>query len=129
MDNSRPILTEPGVKYFLKETKEFVLCDDSGFVVSDLKNYPGIKTAREAKKMGGEQKVIDFIFENFRSNFFIIIKSTLRFLRLSIFCCKLDILKLSRFLLKNIFGIGSKVSTPIFEEYLFLYSLANENNF
>ena len=71
----------------------------------------------------------DFIFENFLSNFFIIINSTLRSLRLSIFCCKLDILKLFRFLLKNIFGIGSKVKTPIFDEYLFLYFLANENNF
>mgnify|MGYP006054934807 CR=1 FL=1 len=77
----------------------------------------------------GLMKVIDFIFENFRSNFFIIKKSTLRFLRLSIFCRKLEILKLSKFLLKNIFGIGSKVNTPIFEEYFFLYFLANENNF
>ncbi len=58
-------------KYFLKETKEFVLCDDSGFVVNDLKNYPGIKTAREAKKMGGEQKVIDFIFSKFEKLDFI----------------------------------------------------------
>ncbi len=54
-------------KYFLKETNTLVLCDDSGFVVNKLKNYPGIKTAREAKKMGGEQKVIDYIFSNFQN--------------------------------------------------------------
>ncbi len=54
-------------RYFLKKTNTFVLCDDSGFIVNDLKNYPGINTAREAKKMGGEQKVIDFIFSKFKN--------------------------------------------------------------
>ncbi len=58
-------------KYFLSKTNALVLCDDSGFVVNDLKNYPGIKTAREAKKMGGEQKVIDFIFTKFEKLDFI----------------------------------------------------------
>ena len=52
-------------KYFLRKTNSLVLCDDSGFVVEKLKNYPGIKTAREAKRMGGEQKVIDIIFSKF----------------------------------------------------------------
>ena len=54
-------------KYFLDKTNTLVLCDDSGFVVNKLNNYPGIKTAREAKKLGGEQKVIDFIFSKFES--------------------------------------------------------------
>ncbi len=54
-------------KYFLSKTNTFVLCDDSGFVVNKLNNYPGIKTAREAKKLGGEQKVIDFIFSKFKN--------------------------------------------------------------
>ena len=49
-------------KYFFKKTDMLVLCDDSGFIVNNLKNYPGIKTAREAKEKGGEQKVIEFIF-------------------------------------------------------------------
>ena len=35
-------------KYFLSKTNTLVLCDDSGFVVNKLNNYPGIKTAREA---------------------------------------------------------------------------------
>ena len=54
-------------KYFLDKTNTLVLCDDSGFVVNKLNNYPGIKTAREAKKLGGEQKVIDFIFSKFEN--------------------------------------------------------------
>ncbi len=54
-------------KYFLSKTNTLVLCDDSGFVVNKLNDYPGIKTAREAKKLGGEQKVIDFIFSKFES--------------------------------------------------------------
>ena len=52
-------------RYFFEKTNSLVLCDDSGFIVNDLKNYPGINTAREARKMGGEQKVIDFIFSKF----------------------------------------------------------------
>ena len=58
-------------KYFLDKTNTLVLCDDSGFVVNKLNNYPGIKTAREAKKLGGEQKVIDFIFSKFEKLDFI----------------------------------------------------------
>ena len=54
-------------KYFLEKTNSLVLCDDSGFIVNKLNNYPGIKTAREAKKLGGEQKVIDFIFSKFEN--------------------------------------------------------------
>ena len=44
-----------------------MLCADSGFILNDLKDYPGINTAREARKMGGEQKVIDFIFSKFKN--------------------------------------------------------------
>tara|TARA_B100001057_G_scaffold246126_1_gene246448 strand:- start:1969 stop:2568 length:600 start_codon:yes stop_codon:yes gene_type:complete len=54
-------------KYFLKKTNCLVLSDDSGFIVDDLKDYPGINTARETRKMGGEQKVIDFIFTKFEN--------------------------------------------------------------
>ena len=54
-------------RYFLEKTNSLVLCDDSGFIVDDLENYPGINTAREARKMGGEQKVIDFIFSKFEN--------------------------------------------------------------
>tara|TARA_B100000575_G_scaffold200172_1_gene162074 strand:+ start:131 stop:730 length:600 start_codon:yes stop_codon:yes gene_type:complete len=54
-------------KYFLSKTNTLVLCDDSGFFVNKLNNYPGIRTAREAKKLGGEQKVIDFIFSKFEN--------------------------------------------------------------
>ena len=74
-------------------------------------------------------KIDDFVFENFLSNFFIIIKSTFRRFKLSIFCSKLDILKFFKSLLKKNFGIGSKVKTPTFKEYFFLYFFANENNF
>jgi hypothetical protein len=67
-------------------------------------------------------KVIDFIFENFRSNFFYYQKIYIKIFEIINFLAvKLKILKLSKFLLKNIFGIGSKVSTPIFEKYFFLY--------
>ena len=52
-------------RYFLEKTNSLVLCDDSGFIVNGLDNYPGINTSREARKMGGEQKVIDFIFSKF----------------------------------------------------------------
>ena len=54
-------------RYFLEKTNSLVLCDDSGFIVNDLKDYPGINTARETRKMGGEQKVIDFIFSKFEN--------------------------------------------------------------
>ena len=58
-------------RYFLEKTNSLVLCDDSGFIVNDLKDYPGINTAREARKMGGEQKVIDFIFSKFENSNYI----------------------------------------------------------
>ena len=48
-------------RYFLEKTNSLVLCDDSGFIVNDLKDYPGINTAREARKMGGEQKKINLL--------------------------------------------------------------------
>ena len=54
-------------RYFLEKTNSLVLCDDSGFIVNNLKDYPGINTAREARIMGGEQKVIDFIFSKFEN--------------------------------------------------------------
>ena len=58
-------------KYFLSKTNTLVLCDDSGFIIDKLNDYPGIKTAREAKKLGGEQKVIDFIFSKFNNKNYI----------------------------------------------------------
>ena len=48
--------------FFNKKTNLTSLSDDSGFIVHGLKNYPGIKTAREAKRLGGEKKVIDYIY-------------------------------------------------------------------
>ena len=98
----------------------------------------GVLTFEPMPKMYFNKKLTNFRISNLKQKInhlrnlnvdFIIKKSTLSALRLSTFCCKLDILKLSKFLLKNIFGIGSKVNTPIFEEYFFLYFLANENNF
>ena len=74
------------------------------------------------------QQKIDNL-QDLNVDFFIIKKSTFRLLRLSIFCCKLEILKLFKLLLKNIFGIGSKVSTPILIEYFFLYFFANVKSF
>ena len=46
-----------------------------------------------------------------------------------IFCFWLEILKFWISFLKYIFGIGSKVITPIFKEYFFLYCFAKLNNF
>ena len=51
----------------LSEFDMLVICDDSGFSVDKLNNYPGIKTAREAKKLGGEQRVVDLIFNKFEN--------------------------------------------------------------
>ena len=48
--------------FFFKKTNCLTLSDDSGFIVEDMKNFPGVKTARVAKEMGGEQKVVDYIF-------------------------------------------------------------------
>ena len=51
--------------FFYKSTKIKCLCDDSGFIVDELNNFPGIKTARVAKKLGNEQNVIKHIFSKF----------------------------------------------------------------
>ena len=48
--------------FFFKKTNCLTLSDDSGFIVEEMENFPGVKTARVAKEMGGEQKVVDFIF-------------------------------------------------------------------
>ena len=41
--------------------------DDSGFIIDELDNYPGVKTARAVKEHGSEQSVIDFIFSKFKN--------------------------------------------------------------
>jgi len=48
--------------FFFNKTGFLTLSDDSGFTVEGMENFPGIKTARVAKEMGGEQQVVDFIF-------------------------------------------------------------------
>lgn len=48
--------------FFFKKTNCLTLSDDSGFIVEEMGNFPGVKTARFAKEMGGEQKVVDYIF-------------------------------------------------------------------
>ena len=48
--------------YFYNKTDCLTLSDDSGFIVEGMENFPGIKTARVAKEMGDEQKVINYIF-------------------------------------------------------------------
>ena len=50
--------------FYFNETKYLTLSDDSGFTVEGMDSFPGIKTARVAKEMGGEQKVVNFIFKN-----------------------------------------------------------------
>ena len=49
--------------YFFNKTNYLTLSDDSGFTVEGMENFPGTETARVAKEMGGEQKVVDFIFK------------------------------------------------------------------
>jgi len=49
--------------FFFNKTNFLTLSDDSGFTVEGMENFPGIKTARAAKEMGGEQQVVNFIFE------------------------------------------------------------------
>ena len=49
--------------FFFHKTNCLTLSDDSGFTVEGMENFPGIKTARAAKEMGGEQQVINFIFK------------------------------------------------------------------
>ena len=53
--------------FFYKKTNLKCLCDDSGFIVDELNNFPGIKTARIARKLGNEQKVIEYIFSKFKN--------------------------------------------------------------
>ena len=48
--------------FFFKKTNCLTLSDDSGFIVEEMENFPGVKTARVAKEMGGEQKVVEYIF-------------------------------------------------------------------
>ena len=81
------------------------------------------------KKKIVSSSLIRSFLEKFLSNFFVIIKSTPRFSNKSIFCLLFDNLKFLSDLLKNILGMGSKLTTPIFILYFFLYNLANLNNF
>ena len=53
--------------FFYSATNLLSLSDDSGLIIDKLNGYPGIKTARVAKDLGGEQKVIDYIFSNFEN--------------------------------------------------------------
>ena len=53
--------------FFYEATNILSLSDDSGLMVDKLDGYPGIKTARVAKDLGGEQKVIDYIFSKFKN--------------------------------------------------------------
>ena len=48
--------------FFFNKTNCLTLSDDSGFIVDGMEYFPGIKTARIAKEMGGEQQVINYIF-------------------------------------------------------------------
>ena len=43
------------------------ISDDSGFVIDEMGDYPGVRTARVAKKLGGEQGVMDDIFSKFKN--------------------------------------------------------------
>ncbi len=54
-------------KFFYEATNLLSLSDDSGLMIDRLNGYPGIKTARVAKDLGGEQKVIDYIFSKFEN--------------------------------------------------------------
>ena len=53
--------------FFYEATNILSLSDDSGLIIDKLNGYPGIKTARVAKDLGGEQKVIDYIFSRFEN--------------------------------------------------------------
>ncbi|MDA9659602.1 RdgB/HAM1 family non-canonical purine NTP pyrophosphatase [Alphaproteobacteria bacterium] len=53
--------------FFYEATNLLSLSDDSGLMIDKLNGYPGIKTARVAKDLGGEQKVIDYIFSKFEN--------------------------------------------------------------
>ena len=49
--------------FFFDKTNYLTLSDDSGFTVDGMESFPGIKTARVAREMGGEQEVVNFIFK------------------------------------------------------------------
>ena len=49
--------------FFFHKTNCLTLSDDSGFTVEGMENFPGIKTARVTREMGGEQQVINYIFK------------------------------------------------------------------
>ena len=53
--------------FFYGATNLLSLSDDSGLMIDKLNGFPGIKTARIAKDLGGEQKVIDYIFSKFEN--------------------------------------------------------------
>ena len=53
--------------FFYGATNLLSLSDDSGLMIDKLNGYPGIKTARVAKDLGGEQRVIDYIFSKFKN--------------------------------------------------------------
>ena len=53
--------------FFFSTTNLLSLSDDSGLTVENLNSNPGIKTARVAKDLGGEQRVIDYIFSKFEN--------------------------------------------------------------
>ena len=57
--------------FFYEATNILSLSDDSGLMVDKLDGYPGIKTARVAKDLGGEQKVIDYIFSKFKKEHYL----------------------------------------------------------
>ncbi len=50
-------------KYYFEKTGLFCLSDDSGFIVDNIKNYPGVKTARLAKSLGGINNAVGHIFK------------------------------------------------------------------
>ena len=52
-------------QHYFNLTGLATISDDSGFVIDEMGDYPGIKTARVAKKLGSEQNVMDDIFSKF----------------------------------------------------------------
>ena len=53
-------------QYYFNLTGHATISDDSGFVIDDLGNYPGVKTARVAKKLGSEQMLWMIFFKVWR---------------------------------------------------------------
>ena len=51
--------------FYYKKTDFLTLSDDSGFIVEGMGNFPGIKTARVAKELGGQQQVVNYIFSKY----------------------------------------------------------------